>query len=261
MTPSSFDRIFDAKPAAAAPDQALDALFGAKPSRRTATRVSTPIFTADELPATATGARGKLPSSTGPVWVMAMIPLFQLVVSLMLVTSLGMGANSLIFIAILVVPYFVAVVLAYFDHRTLVASGYGHAAHWGWAFLTAPIYLLVRARNVIRETGHGIGPVLVWFGLGVVHLASFVAIPGLIIALLPAVFSAQIEQSVASDAMLISTTQLTLDCPETPPLLQGEQIVCPAVSGSGNHFDITVTQERANGWIKWQVIDWGVFTN
>ena len=101
---------------------------------------------------------------------------------------------------------------------------------------------------------------LTWFGVGVVHLASFIAIPGLIIALLPAVFSAQIEQSVASEAVLISTTQLTLDCPETPPLLEGQQIVCPAISGSGNEFNITVTQERANGWIKWQVIDWGVFT-
>lgn len=253
----AFDRIFDAKPAAAAPEEALDALFGAKATRRTNTRIKTPIYSADQMPATATGA--KLPSATGPAWAIAMVPLFQLVVSLMLLTSLGMGTSYLIFVAILVVPYFVAVALAYLDHKALKAAGYDHPASWRWAFLTAPVYLLVRARTVIRETGHGIGPVLVWFGLGVMHLASFVAIPGLIIALLPAVFSAQIEQTVADDAMLISTTQLTLDCPDTPPVLQGEQIICPAVSGSGNHFDITVTLERANGWIDWQVIDWGVF--
>lgn len=257
-TSPAFDRIFDAKPAAAAPDEALDALFGAKSTRRVNTRIKTPIYSADQLPATAT-ASAKLPSATGPAWAIAMIPLFQLVVSLLLLTSLGMGTSFLVFVAILVVPYFVAVALAYVDHKALKAAGYEHPASWRWALLTAPVYLLVRARTVIRETGHGIGPVLVWFGLGVMHLASFVAIPGLIIALLPAVFSAQIEQAVADDAMLISTTQLTLDCPDTPPVLQGEQIICPAVSGSGNHFDITVTLERANGWIDWQVIDWGVF--
>lgn len=261
VTPTAmpaFDRIFDAKPAAAAPEEALDALFGAKATRRTNTRIKTPIYSADQMPATMTGG-AKLPSATGPAWAIAMIPLFQLVVSLLLLTSLGMGTSYLVFVAILVVPYFAAIGLAYLDNKALSNAGYEHPAAWGWAFLGAPVYLIVRARTVIRETGHGIGPVLVWLGLGVMHLASFVAIPGLIIALLPAVFSAQIEQSVADDAMLISTTQLTLSCPDTPPVLQGEQIVCPAVSGSGNHFDITVTLERSNGWIDWTVLDWGVF--
>ena len=257
----TFDRIFDAKPAAAAPEEALDALFGAKATRRSSARVKTPIYSADQLPATATAPAAKLPSATGPAWGIAMIPLLQLVVSLLLLTSLGQGTSSLVFIAILVIPYFIAIGLAYFDNKALKAAGYAHPAAWGWAFLTAPVYLLVRARTVIRETGHGIGPVLVWFGLGVMHLASFVAIPGLIIALLPAMFTAQIEQSAADDAMLISTTQMTLDCPETPPVLQGERIICPAVSGTGTHFDVTVTLERANGWIDWQVIDWGAVKN
>jgi len=254
----SLDTIFDARPAAA-PAEALDALFGEKETRRAGTRVKTPIVTIDHVAVTATPGAAK-PSSTAPAWIIAMIPLFQLVVSLLLVTSLGMSGSQFIYIGILVVPYFAVIVLAYFDNKALRAAGHKHVAHWGWAALGAPVYLLVRARSVIRETGHGIGPVLVWFALGILHVASAIAVPGVIIALLPAVFTAQIESSVASDAWLIAQSQMTVSCEGNAPVIPtADRIVCESVDDSGNTFDITVMLVRSNGWIDWQVVDWGSF--
>ncbi len=253
----SLDTIFDARPASA-PAEALDALFGEKETRRAGTRVKTPIVTIDHVAATATAGAAK-PSNTGPAWIIAMVPLFQLVLSLLLLTSLGMNGSQFIYIGILVVPYLLVIVLAYFDHKALRAAGHEHVAHWGWAALTAPVYLLVRARSVIRETGHGIGPVLVWFGLAMLHVASIIAVPGVLIALLPAVFTAQIEDSVASDAMLIAQSQMTVNCVGNAPVLPGEKIICESVDASENTFDITVTLVRSNGWIAWQVVDWGSF--
>ena len=255
----SLSTIFDAKPASSAPAEALDALFGAKSSTGVGTRVKTPIVTVDQVPATATRA-ASLPANTGPAWLIAMVPLVQLVITLLVITSLGMRAPTLLYVMILVVPDLLVIGLAVIDHRMLKQAGYERPAHWAWAILTAPVYLLARARAVIRETGHGLGPVIVWFALGFVHLASIIAIPGLLIALLPAVFSSQIEQNVAEQAIIITGSQMVVDCPPTPPLIQGEQVVCKASSGGGNKLNVTITQARANGWIAWQVLDWGVFS-
>ena len=253
----SLDTIFDVRPMAA-PEEALNALFGESIARRAGTRVKTPIVTIDHIAATATGASGK-PSSTGPAWVIAMIPLFQIVLSLLLLTSIGMGGSQFIYIGILVVPYIFAVGLAYIDYGILTRSGHSKPASWRWALLTPPVYLLQRARSVIHETGHGIGPVLAFLGLGVTHLASFVVVPGILIALLPALFSAQIEDSIAADSYLITGGTMTVSCPLTPPVLPGEVLTCEGVNASLNTFDIKVTLERSNGWIAWQVVDWGSF--
>jgi hypothetical protein len=256
-TAPAFGSLFDAAPttpAGAVVEETLDRLFGQRsPGEAAAARRATPIVTD-------TAVRGSAVSvNTAPAWIIAMIPLFQLVLSLLLLTALGMGSNVAIFLAILAVPYLIVVGLAYFDQRALLAAGVDRPAHWAWAFLTAPVYLLMRARAVIRQSGHGIGPVLVWFGLGALHLASVVAIPGLLIAILPAVFTSQLQASVESDALLISGAQMTVTCPATPPVLFGEQTVCDAVSANGNESEIAVSLERANGWIQWQVLDWGVW--
>ena len=261
LTPS-FGSLFDSSSAAspllmAATENSLDNLFGTKTDRRAA-RARTPIVTAELLNMETTGAKTRV--SSGPAWLIAMVPLFQLVLSLLFLTAFGMGNNLGVFVGILVLPYFIVIGLAFADWRAMRKAGHERPAHWGWAALTAPVYLLMRARANIRETGHGIGPVLVWFGLGALHIASVVAIPGLIIALLPAVFSAQIEQSVADDAFLISRSAMTVECPPTPPLLVSESVLCKGTaSASGQKYDIKVSLERSNGWISWQVTDWGVW--
>ena len=256
-TAPSYGSLFDAPPstpAGAVVEETLDRLFGQRaPGGPGPVRRPAPVL-ADSP------ARGaSVAVSTAPAWVIAMIPLFQLVLSLLLLTALGMGSNVAIFLAILAVPYLIVIALAYFDHRALLAAGVDRPAHWAWSLLTAPVYLLMRARAVIRQSGHGIGPVLVWFGLGALHLASVVAIPGLLIAILPAVFTSQLQASVESDALLISGAQMTVTCPATPPVLFGEQTVCNAVSDAGKESEIAVSLERANGWIQWQVLDWGVW--
>jgi len=261
MTPS-FGNLFDASTPGAnllmgATETSLDNLFGAKADRRP--RRATPLLTAESLaPARATG-KSNARVSTGPAWIIAMVPLIQLVVALLYLTSFGMAANLTVFVGILAVPYLIVVALAFVDYRQLKAGGHPKPAHWLWAFLSAPVYLIVRARTVIRETGHGIGPVLVWFGLAALHAASVLAIPGLIISLMPGFFSAQIEASVARDAFNSASSQMSVDCPPVPPLLIGEGVECQGIDSNGNNYDIAVSLERANGWILWQVTDWGIW--
>jgi len=261
MTPS-FGNLFDATTPGAnllmgATETSLDNLFGAKADRRP--RRATPLLTAESLaPARAVG-KSNARVSTGPAWIIAMVPLIQLVVALLYLTAFGMAANLTVFIAILAVPYLLVVALAFVDYRQLKAGGHAKPAHWLWAFLSAPVYLIVRARTVIRETGHGIGPVLVWFGLAALHAASALAIPGLLISLMPGFFSAQIEQSVARDAFNSAASEMSVTCPEVPPLLIGETVECQGLASNGSNYDITVALERANGWILWQVTDWGVW--
>ena len=40
----------------------------------------------------------------------------------------------------------------------------------------------------------------------------------------------------------------------------GQQLRCPAIDASGNPIVITASLQRSNGWIAWQVDDWGIFS-
>jgi hypothetical protein len=237
-------------------DESLDALFGTREPRQTVEEKTAAVVAPE--PAAPTTVKTAL-VSTGPAWIIAMIPLFQLVSSLLLI-NFGLGSISALFIGVLTAPYFVVIALAIADYRLLKRGGNTRPAHWAWALLTAPVYLLMRARAVISQSGRGIGPVLVWFALAFLHIASVVAIPGLIISVVPNLFVPQIEASIARDAKLISGTNLTVNCPPAPPVLIGEQVVCTSVNPNGSSADITVSLSRSNGWIAWQVVDWGVYT-
>lgn len=258
---SLFDTVAPTAPAGTPGGESLDALFGADSSTRRGQKRAAPIISQEPIQQAQPQQviNSKTMSSTAPSWIISMIPLFQLVLSLLFLTAFGLGNNVVLFVGILVVPYFIVVGLAVADHRLLKAAGHVHPAHWAWAFLTAPVYLLVRARAVIRQTGHGIGPVLVWFGLGVLHVASVVAVPGLLIAVLPTVFSAQIAQSVERDAALTGGSTMSVSCPATPPLLEGQEIKCSSLTAAGTKGTVTVTLDRSIGWFGWQVTDWGVY--
>jgi hypothetical protein len=196
---------------------------------------------------------------TTPVWMIALIPMLQLVLSLLLLTAFGMGDNTSVMAAIWFAPYPFVVLFAFLDHRTLKKAGHQHTAHWAWAFLTAPMYLIVRAVASIRESGNGFGPVLVWFALALLQVGSVVAVPGLIISSLPAVFAAEAEASIMSDAQVIGST-MTVTCPAAPPVLIGQQFECSGVQANGTELSILVSLERVNGWIDWRVDDWGIYT-
>jgi hypothetical protein len=261
-TAPSFGSLFDTTtPVAGSAEPVGDefnTLFGGTTGTRREARNRTPLVSPDLLDQS-NGSTTKIVATTGPAWIIAMVPLFQLVLGLLAVTSLGMNGNQGIMIAILVVPYLVVVALAYLDYQALLKGGNTKPAHWAFAFLTAPVYLLLRARATLRQSGHGIGPVLVWIALGILQVVSVIAIPGLLISAAPGVFASQIEQSVKSQAALIAGSDMDVSCPTTPPVLSGEEIVCDTRTAGGIASEATVTLVRSNGWIGWQVIDWGKY--
>lgn len=199
-------------------------------------------------------------TNNGAVWMIALIPLLQLVLSLLVLTAFGSSGSSGIMAAIWIAPYPITIALAALDRRSLRKTGHEVTAHWLWAFLSAPIYLIARAVAAIRESGGGFGPVLVWFALGLLQVGAIVAAPGLLISTIPAVFAAQAEQSIVSDAAVIGA-KLEVTCPATPPVLIGQTFECSGVhKGSGAPYDIVVSLQRVNGWIDWRVDDWGIYT-
>lgn len=207
---------------------------------------------------TATGAPHHS-TNNGAVWMIALIPLLQLVLSLLVLTAFGTANASGVMAAIWLAPYPIVVGLAALDRASLRKSGHEHTAHWLWALLTAPIYLVVRAIASIRESGGGFGPVLVWFALGLLQIGSIVAVPGLLISTVPAVFADQAEQSIVSDAAVIGS-KLEVTCPTSPPVLIGQTFNCSGLQSSGESLDIEVSLQRVNGWIDWRVDDWGIYT-
>jgi hypothetical protein len=195
----------------------------------------------------------------GAVWTIALIPLVQLVLSLLVLTAFGTAEPSAIMAAIWLAPYPIVIALAALDRRNLRKTGHEVTAHWLWALLTAPVYLIVRAVAAIRESGGGFGPVLVWLALGLLQIGAIVAVPGLIIATVPSVFATQAEQSIVTDAAAIGA-KLEVTCPALPPVLIGQHFYCDGTNAAGTPLDIEVSLERVNGWIDWQVVDWGIYT-
>ncbi|HWH27100.1 MAG TPA: DUF2510 domain-containing protein [Pseudolysinimonas sp.] len=220
--------------------------FRADYERRQATHTSIPDFTPR--------------ATTGPVWVIALMPLLILVLGLLFLLSGMAGSASPIFIALIVVlPYLATVGLAIIDRQTLKRHGFQHTAHWAWSFLTAPVYLITRLASVVRETGRGFGPLLTWGAFGLLTVGSLVAVPGLVIAMSPSTFSTAAEQSIEQDAISLGAN-LKVECPAVPPQLIGSSFQCTAVDSGGEFFNVTVSLQRANGWIEWRVEDWGIMS-
>lgn len=197
---------------------------------------------------------------TGPVWAIALLPLALLVIGLLFLLSGLAGPASPAFLGLLIaVPYLLVVILAVADSRSLERLGFERPPHWAWAFLTAPVYLVVRMTAVVRESGRGFGPLMTWASLAVVLAGSIIAVPGLVIAMAPSAFAQEAENSVQEAAATLGGV-IQLDCPEMPPLLVGQSFGCDATNSRGQQFVVTVSLQRANGWINWRVDDWGIFT-
>lgn len=217
-----------------------------------------------QQPIAAQGQNGNgmlsVPVSTAPVWIIALFPLLQLVIMLLMVTGFGATVQLTLVIPILLgIIYLTMVALAFGDYRIVKRSGIAKPAHWAWSLLTSPVYLFVRATVLTRKTGRGFGPVLVWLALALLSAVSVVAVPGMLITTVPAAFSAQAEQSVAADAAANGAT-LDVHCPATPPILIGQTFSCTGTAGPGKSYEIEVSLQRSNGWIDWRVDDWGINT-
>ena len=188
---------------------------------------------------------------TPAVWGMAMIPLAQMVIILLGVSSGAQAIPMWLVAAIWVVPYIAAIVLAVFDRQSLLRAGHRAPAHWAWACLSSIVYLIARSVATNREFGKGMTPVLVWASLTIVQALSVVAVPGILISSMPDVFKAEVEQSIAADAAIVGTA-LDVTCP-SPAVQIGVQFTCVGETETGNQVEIKVSLQRANGWIDWRV--------
>lgn len=195
---------------------------------------------------------------TAAVWIIALLPLLQLVMGLLLLTAFGVGANQPLMLAVWLAPYPISLLLAYFDQRALIADGRQHTAHWAFALAGPPVYLIVRAISSLREAGKGFGPELAWIGLSVLLLGSIIAVPGLAIATAPDVFANEAANSITADAAANGNT-LTVTCPTNPPVIFGQSFYCEGVRADGSLLNIEVSLQRVNGWIAWRVDDWGIY--
>jgi len=204
-------------------------------------------------------AENGLSINTGPVWIIALMPIIMLVLALMFLVAGNAGRDSALFAGIILLGSYVAtVILAIIDRVMLTRMGHTRTANWDWAFLGAPVYLIARMSNVVRETGRGLRPFLTWSALTIVLIGSAVAVPGIVMALAPGVFSDEAEQSIIEQASAIGAS-VKATCPEVPPLLVGDTMTCAVVTRT-QVADVEVSLQRKNGWIDWRVDDWDVFS-
>jgi hypothetical protein len=88
-------------------------------------------------------ASGTAPSTnTLGAWIIALLPLAQLLGTLLVVAAAGSsGTNVEVILAILGAPYLVSIPFAIADQRALRAHGYDNPASWAWVLLSGPVYL------------------------------------------------------------------------------------------------------------------------
>jgi hypothetical protein len=204
-------------------------------------------------------AEADIDTNTGPAWVMTLIPVYALMAGLLLLLSGVSVKPTALAIAILYgVPHVAGIVLAFMDYRQLKSRGMDRPATWVWSVIGAPFYLIARLTKTVRLTGQGFGPLIALLTLGAVSVGAALAAPGLIIQLNPGYFSVEAQQSVRSDATILGA-ELTVNCPDTPPLLIGQSMKCSATNEKAEFFNVAVSLQRANGWIEWRVDDWGIY--
>lgn len=201
-------------------------------------------------------------TNTMSVWLIATAPLFTLLVGMFfLLGGFREDALPLAYTLIWVVPFLGTIGLAMLDRRQLRQRGIVRPPTWMWSLLGAPVYLVARFLRTVRQTGRGISPLVGWALLTALAFATPLAVPGMIIALQPSNFASQVESSVEQDAAALGEP-LEVFCPSRPPTIVGQNFTC--IAKHANEADpiswgIVVSLQRSNGWIDWQVDDWGVF--
>ena len=199
-------------------------------------------------------------TTTVPAWILTLLPIYMLLVGMMVLLGGTDASFAPITVALVVgVPWLAGIAISIVDHRMLKRGGMERPAHWLWAILGAPVYLIARLVATVREAGTGFGPVLTYLVLALVMAGAVLAVPGLAMELAPASFSAEAERSIADDGRSLGA-ELVVDCPETPPLLVQQSFSCTATNEDGESFQVLVSLQRSNGWIDWRVDDWGIFS-
>lgn len=192
---------------------------------------------------------------TGAVWVIAAMPVIQLLLSVALLLT-GLGSNYPLYLVIWIAPYLVVLGFAAFDKLLLQVWGHKKPASGWWALIPLPGYLIVRAIRTYRETGKGFAPLAVFAASVMAVLAGVLVLPGLLIAAVPGAFAAEAASSVEADASGLLGADISVACP-APPLLIGDSVTCVRTSPNGETDSVAVELARRNGWIAWDVTDWG----
>lgn len=200
------------------------------------------------------------PVYTWPIWAIALVPVIQLLASLIVLLEFGATPNGWANSVILSSVFFLVIALAIVDRALLKRMGYDKRSTWLWALLGAPVYLVSRSIALFRTGRAGLAPPLVWAFVALLQIGCFVVAPGILIAALPTNFSLQAAKSVTADASILGLT-LGVRCPAVPPTMIGERFVCSTTGSTGDRADVTVSLQRQNGWIGWHVDDWGVYKN
>jgi Protein of unknown function (DUF2510) len=250
-----------AQPRVAATAEAPHTEYAQNPAAATAASAAVAQPAAAHVPGTPY-AQGTAPSTnTLGAWIIALLPLVQLLGTLLVVSAAGSGGTNVgVILTILFVPYFISIPFAVSDMRALKLHGYDHPASWLWVFLSGPIYLIARAIRIVMRAGNGFAPILVWGALVLLQIGSVVAVPGLVISALPQVFSDQAAQSIEQAATVFGPIT-SVSCPTPPATVMGQEFTCTLYRiGSGQTYKVTAALERENGWIAWQVHDWGDYS-
>lgn len=198
------------------------------------------------------------PVYTWPIWVIALVPVIQLLASLIVLLQFGATPKGWANGVIMGSVFALVVALAIVDRALLKRMGFDKRSTWVWSLLGAPVYLVSRSIALFRTGRAGLAPPLVWAFVALLQVGCFVVAPGILIAALPVNFSLQAEKSVVSDASILGLT-LRVVCPEVPPTMIGERFVCNTTDSNSNTANVTVSLQRQNGWIGWHVDDWGVY--
>lgn len=206
--------------------------------------------------------QGTAPSTnTLGAWIIALLPLAQLLAALLVVAAGGStGTSPYVILAIVALPYFISIPFAISDQKALRKHGYERPASWLWVLLSGPIYLIARAIRIVLKAGNGFAPILVWGAVVLLEIGSLVAVPGLVISSMPQVFSDQAAQSIEQSATVFGPIT-SVKCPTPPATVMGQEFTCTLYRiGSGQTYKVTAALARQNGWIAWQVRDWGSYS-
>ncbi|MCO5293762.1 MAG: hypothetical protein M9882_02485 [Homoserinimonas sp.] len=132
---------------------------------------------------TSPGEAGATRKSTTSGWFIALMPL----IFALLAAAAVKGAENypryipdsipwwMLAVGVLAALYVVTIILAIADRSKLDWAGHRNPAHWAWALLTAPIYLLVRTISVKRETGRLSVLLIVWLLLAAALVGAWFA--------------------------------------------------------------------------------------
>ncbi len=175
----------------AAGQNGLDALFGepAATAPASAAPAETPVAdstvgqwglapTGQDEPVTRRRSADAAPQTAGSstfwVWLIAISPILAAGSIGYVLASTGYSLSGWPIEAGVAAPYLLVLLFALADRAGLQNLGHGEPRSPGWALLTAPVYLIMRAAETRREDGTGTLFTLVWFVSFLVAIGGFI---------------------------------------------------------------------------------------